>query len=217
MLFVLIWETLITRAMNKQTHIIKYLAITAMLITAQSCYIDFDDDGFGCESGNGSLVTESRNVFSFNSITNIIGADVVIRQQIDREFRITAPDNLINDITTRVVDGNLIIDYHGCFRNADIDIYIANPEVDGVHNVGSGTIIGDNVWSSDRLELSISGSGRIDAEFFANQLNAAIVGSGVMDLFGEADRSFLRVSGSGDFFAFDLECNDQDIVISGFW
>ncbi|NIT55744.1 MAG: hypothetical protein GWN00_05750, partial [Aliifodinibius sp.] len=141
--------------MNKQTYIFTIL-VAGVLIIAQSCYLDLDHGGLGCQNGSGPLVTESRGLPPYRSITNAIGADVIIRQDNDQQFRITAQQNILNDITTRVVDGALIIDYQGCFRNADIEVFVANPEIAGVHNVGSGTILGDNVWQTDQLFLSIT-------------------------------------------------------------
>jgi hypothetical protein len=182
---------------------------------AQSCYVDLDHGGLGCKNGSGPLVTETRGLPKYHSITNAIGAAVIIRQDNDQQFRITGQQNILNDITTSIVDGELIIDYQGCFRNADIEVFVANPEITGVHNVGSGTILGDNLWQTDQLFLSITGSGRIDAEFYADMVYAEVTGSGDMDLFGGANRSFMRVTGSGDIFAFNLECNDQEIHISG--
>ena len=109
-----------------------YISIAATLIAVQSCYVDFDDHRFGCESGHGQIVTESRSLTAFSGVTNTIGADITIRQHPNREFTISAPHNILRNVTTSVVDGELIIDYRGCYRNADIDIYIANPEISSV-------------------------------------------------------------------------------------
>ena len=201
--------------MNKPTNKLKPLFYILIIFSIQSCYIDLDDDGFGCESGSGRIVTESRGLPDYYSITNTISANVIIRQDLDREFRISAPENLIDDITTRVIDGELIIDFRGCYRNAQIDIFIVNPEIEGVHNYGSGNIFGDNVWQTDFLHMSISGSGRIDAEFVTDRVTTEIAGSGLMELFGSANRSVMRVSGSGNINAFELDCNRHDISIAG--
>ena len=201
--------------MNKPTNILKYTFYCCLLISFQSCYIDLDDDGSGCESGRGRTVTESRFLPDYFSITNTISANVVIRQDLNTEFRITAPENLVDDIITRVIDGELIIDFRGCYRNAQIDIFISNPIIEGVYNLGSGNIFGDNIWQSNHLQLSISGSGSLDAEFVTDRLDSEITGSGRMDLFGSANRSEMRISGSGNINAFDLDCNDHEITITG--
>ena len=194
---------------------IKHFLIVCTIFAAQSCYVNFDDDGFGCESGHGSMVTEDRALPAYNRITNAIGADISLRQGLDKEFSIIGPANILDNVTTRIIDGELVIDYNGCFRNADIDIFITNPEIAAVHNIGSGDIYGENHWETEQLDLRITGSGKIDAEFTAHIATAEITGSGQMDLYGSVDHSAVYVSGSGNIFAFNLETNDQKVRISG--
>ena len=142
--------------MNKSTYFSKYILFAMVILLSQACYIDLDDDGFGCERGKGSIVTESRALPDYYRITNAIGADMVIRQDQRKEFRVTGPENLLDDITTSVIDGELVIDYRGCYRDASIEIFLANPEIEAVYNIGSGDIIGDNIWSTPTLDLRIS-------------------------------------------------------------
>ncbi len=201
--------------MNKPTNILHYTFITLVAFTIQSCYIDLDDDGIGCERGVGNRVTEDRVLPDFNRVTNTIGANIILRQDQLQEFRVTTHENLLDDITTRVVNGELIIDYRGCYRDSNIDIYIATPEIEAVSNIGSGDIFGDNIWQSLQLELRITGSGKIDAEVNASLFVAEITGSGLMELFGEVNQGKLRISGSGDMRAFNLDSNVQEISISG--
>jgi hypothetical protein len=201
--------------MNHALSIFKYILFTSIFVSVQSCYVNFDDDGMGCENGHGPIVTESRTLPEYSRITNAIGANITLRQDIDQEFRISSQKNILNGITTRVIDGELVIDYNGCFSNASIDIFIANPEIAAVHNIGSGDIYGDNPWQTNQLELRITGSGNIDVEFSADLVTSEITGSGSMELYGLVNESRIRVLGSGNIFAFNLESIDQDIRISG--
>ncbi len=196
-------------------NLIYKLLVLSLVTLLPSCYIDLGDDGIGCESGRGDRLTEQRSLPQFNRITNAIGADIVLRQGQGREFQVTAPQNLLNNVTTQVVNGELIIDFRGCYKNADIDIFIATPQIEGVHNIGSGDIFGDNAWNTETLDLRITGSGRIDAEFETQSLFAEITGSGVMELYGATGEGDIKISGSGDIYAFNLESNEQYINISG--
>ena len=201
--------------MNNALSIFKYILITSIFTSIQSCFVNFDDHGVGCENGRGPIVTESRTLPEYSSITNAIGANITLRQDVDQEFRISAPENILDNVTTQVMDGELIIDYRGCFSNASIDIFMVNPEIAGVHNVGSGDIYGGNPWQTNQLALRITGSGNIDVEFSADFVTSEITGSGSMELYGLVNESRIRVLGSGNIFAFNLESIDQDIRISG--
>lgn len=201
--------------MDRSINLLKYTLICLTAFSFTSCYVNLDDDGFNCDRAHGSVVTEQRNLPAFNRVTNAIGADIVLRQEPDQEVLITTRESLLNDITTSVINGELIIDYRGCYRDANIEIFIATPEVEAVHNVGSGDVVGDNTWYADQMDLRITGSGKIDAEINAQSLYSEITGSGTMELFGAVDHGRLRISGSGDIFAFNLDSNSQEIVISG--
>jgi hypothetical protein len=197
-------------------HIVIYKTLVIFLIViTQSCYVNLEDDGFNCDRARGPVVTEQRNLPDFNRVTNAIGADIVLRQDQDQEFLITTSESLLDDITTRVINGELIIDYRGCYRDANIEIYIATPEVEAVYNIGSGDVLGDNTWHAEQMDLRITGSGKIDAEINAQSLYSEITGSGTMALLGAVDQGRLRISGSGDIFAFNLDSNTQEITISG--
>ena len=202
--------------MNALLTIAKKLALAALILVAQSCYINFDDDGYyGCIAPRGPVLTETYTLPSYHSITNTIGANITLRQSNRREFEITASESILDEIRLRVVDGELVIDTYSCINNSNIQIYASIPEIRALHNVGSGDIFGDNLWELDDLELRISGSGKIDSEFNADYVYAEITGSGKMDLFGDTNISEIRISGSGDVNAFGLDAQDQDIVISG--
>lgn len=195
-------------------HLPINLAILGLLLF-QGCYIDLDNGGIGCINAHGSKVTETRIPAPYHSITNAIGANLVIRQHPDQEVEITAQESILNDITTQVIDGELIIDSRRCFKNAEIDIYIKAPELRAIYNIGSGDIYGEQVWHSDDLTLKITGSGTINAEFEADQVYSEITGSGNMKLFGNVSQSAIKISGSGNISAFNLNSNLQDITISG--
>ena len=203
------------KTMNQPTNHLKYIFASLIAVLLQACYVDLDNDGYPCEPGRGSRITEYRALPEFYQVTNAIGANIILRQDADQEFRITAHENLIDDITTKVVNGALIIDHRGCYKDSNIEIYIATPQIEAVHNIGSGDIIGDNTWQAEQMDLRITGSGKIDAEVNAQSLYAEITGSGLMELFGAVDQSRLKISGSGDVLAFNLDSNIQEITISG--
>lgn len=202
--------------MNNLRTISNIMALVAVMLSAQSCYIHFeDDDGFGCIQPRGPVITESYNLPPFHGITNAIGADITLRQGNNREFEITAAESILDQITLSIVDGELIIDNLYCINNANIDIFVTITDIEAVHNIGSGDIFGDNVWEVDDLELGITGSGKIDAEFVADFVTIEVAGSGTLHLFGEVDFSEITIAGSGDVNAFGLQAQHQDIVISG--
>lgn len=65
--------------MENSFNTLNKVLIGGILLMTQSCYVYFEDDGLGCVRARGPLLTETRVVPEFNSVTNTIGADVNIR------------------------------------------------------------------------------------------------------------------------------------------
>ena len=85
-----------------------------------------------------------------------------------------------------------------------------------VHLSGSGNIISQNqIMGSDKVDLSVSGSGNIKVNLHAPSVEAQMSGSGDINLSGEAKRFEGSLSGSGNIRAMDLKTEETAIRISG--
>ncbi len=96
----------------------------------------------GCIQGSGIYITENRTVDDFSSI-DISGIGDVYLIQGERELKIEAEDNIIQEIKTEVGDGKLTI-YHKarCIKpHMPIKIFISTPELDELSVSGSGRVI----------------------------------------------------------------------------
>lgn len=202
---------------------IKKITITffcaAALIYTPGCFLDFDDDDniFGCVDANGSVVSEELNVSSFRGIELRISGKVYVKQGNIQRVVIEAPRRLIEELDLGVRDGVWEIETDRCVRYDDDDlrIFITVPDIRSLRVAGSGDIISDNTLVIDDLDLSISGSGTIDAAVDADDINAKISGSGDIYLEGVADVLDFIVSGSGDYRTFNLDARAAKISISG--
>ncbi len=199
-------------------HIFIALLSAATLLLIPGCIFDFDDDEdiFGCINGDGPTVSEEISLRNFDGIDLRISADVYIRQGAEQEVIIEGQRNIIDEIERDVDDGIWEIETDRCIRSYDdLRIYITVPNVTLLRVSGSGDIISENTLVADDIEMTISGSGTIDAALDADDINAKIPGSGDIFLEGQADQLVLSISGSGDFRAFDLPLRSANINISG--
>ncbi|MFN7116575.1 MAG: head GIN domain-containing protein [Saprospiraceae bacterium] len=199
-------------------HILIALFSASLLIFTPGCLFDFDDDEdfFGCVNGDGSIVSEEINLRDFDGIDLRISADVYVRQGAEQRVVIEGQRNIIDEIERDVDNGIWEIETDRCIRSYDdLRIYITVPDVTLLRVSGSGDIVSENTLVVDDIELSISGSGTIDAALDADDINAKISGSGDILLEGEADQLVLTISGSGDFRAFNLPLRSANVTISG--
>jgi len=149
-------------------------------------------------NGNDQVVSETRQLVSFNRVINEGTFNVFIKQDSVFEVTVEAESNLIPHIRTLVNGNALIIDTReNLHNNYAMNVYVRTPFIDGAYLKGSGIMRLDSL-DTDNLEVEISGSGRITGETSTNYLKTLISGSGSMGLYAVSSSTDTKISGSGD-------------------
>lgn len=216
--------------MKRKLFLVSILIATVILVIS-GCYNN------RCIRGNDIVVTEYRNVGYFNSISSEGSFDVYIVQDTIEEVIIEAESNLMPYISTQVKGSTLILSERSntCINNHfPIKVTVKCRDINELALTGSGIIYGntDIITSSLRIDLTgsgnidlnveaanieayIPGSGVISLGVMSNQVEVRISGSGALNLWGEAERSDLWISGSGSINAYGLNVNTCYASISG--
>ncbi len=184
---------------------------TMLLFAATSCFDDITIRGNGIESSQG------RSVSTFNKVKSAGDFEIHITKGNVTEVLINAEENIIPYIETSVSNNTLLIDipgWHNVKHQLPMKVYITIPALEGVKQSGSGNITTGH-FTTDELELFISGSGSISTAVDANFVDASISGSGWMKISGDAGLSDLSISGSGNIDSYDLLVNNCNAHISG--
>ncbi len=147
--------------------------------------------------GSGVIVSEQRALPAFNSITSAIPAEIFLTQGPKSDIIIEAQQNVLNELKTRVVNDELIMDFDHCVDlDQKINIYIVIPEIKKLVLTGVGNIIAQN-------------------EFQLADLNIIITGVGDCNLKGSSDKLTVLLSGVGNVKAFELVSGICDVSITG--
>ena len=194
--------------------------LTALVCTSMmtGCIIDVDDDDgfFGCEDGEGPIVSEEINLTDFDGVELSISADVFITQGPVQTVVIEGQQNIIDEVDRSVRNGIWEIEFDDCVDSSeDLKVFITMPNVTSLRISGSGNIVSENVLVIDDVSLVISGSGDMDIAMEADDIDSRISGSGRVTLEGIADDVEFEISGSGDYKTFGLEVSRADIEIRG--
>ena len=88
-------------------------------------------------------------------------------------------------------------------------------ELEGVSVSGSGNLESQGTFTCDFLDLNVSGSGNLQFDAKANEIEANISGSGNMRLSGKSEAVDMVISGSGRLRASDLVADRYSVRISG--
>lgn len=194
--------------MTKIKYYLLFAAAITYLISFYSCLNSI--------SGEGETTFATRNIEKFTEIELNLDADVYITDSLEQSCMISAQENLMPVIETRLKGQKLIISSEKNIQNnKPIIIYLSANRLSAIELNGSGKITGNNSIKSDNLLLHVSGSGEMNLQVITNHLKADLSGSGTLTLHGSANDCKMEISGSGVIDAFNLNTGDCDVRISG--
>ena len=169
--------------------------------------------------GSGVTKEESRAVANFSQITLALPANVTITQGATESLTITADDNLLPLMSTRVINNELLIEgdkNRGFSTKKEIKIRLTVKSLNNINIKGSGDVHGDQL-KSDKLAIAIEGSGDVKFNTIrADQFKIGIVGSGDVSI--DAVESKLlesTVRGSGDVKFGAVKAGQVNISVTG--
>jgi hypothetical protein len=164
---------------------------------------------------------EKRDVAAFSEISLSISAELYLKQGNEHSLVLEGDEDDLEDIETEVRDNELKIHLNRPFNFRSMDrikIYVTMEKVDELSVSGSGKIEAETPIQTSELTLNLSGSGDINIdELEAREVEARISGSGDIRLAGKSNLEELEldITGSGDFHCEDLKADEADIDISG--
>jgi len=166
--------------------------------------------------GNGNVITDDRNVSTFDGIRIGGSFEVFLEQGNSESLRIEADENLMSHIKTEVRGGVLHIWIkESVIRAESMRAYITFVNVENIDISGAVELSGIGSLSFDDLGIEASGATEIDLNLHAGSLELDLSGSSEVDLEGKASNMNLGISGAGELFAEDFLLQSCDIGISG--
>lgn len=163
-----------------------------------------------------------RDVSGFTGIGLSISADIYLTQAPNYKVEIEGDADYLEKIET-VVSGSVLkikrkehfnFDFHG----DKVKIYISMPNINSISISGAGDIIAQTPIKTDKLDVSISGSGNIKVENLSvKEMDMGISGSGDIYFAGTdvAENTTYSISGSGDIKTENLQSKKVTIHVSG--
>jgi len=171
-------------------------------------------------NGNGNMVTQTRNVPDYDAVSLTGSMDVILVKGREGSLKIEAEENLQQHIETEVNGGRLKISVEKGYSlnpsgNKGITITVPFADLENVSLTGSGDIRSNDMVSSQKFSINITGSGNVSLPLQAKSASADITGSGDIDLTGKAEDFDCKVTGSGDISAFDFKCQYVSAMVTG--
>ncbi|MDX1910042.1 MAG: head GIN domain-containing protein [Saprospiraceae bacterium] len=173
--------------------------------------------GFNGIRGEGPIQTETRSVTNFHAVDLQISGNVEVSVGESYFVEVSAQQNILPIIKTTVENGALrIYCDENLWSSGEIKVRVTAPAFDRFDVGGSGIIRLANALKSERLYLSVSGSGDIKCpQIETGNLEANIAGSGAIELGGTSSDLRADIAGSGDVRAKALTTQTLRVNISG--
>ncbi len=176
------------------------------------------DGGTNSAKGSGNVISDTRNIVGeFTSVSVSNGLDLVVVQSDSKSVVVAADDNLIKRISTKVVDGVLVIssDFNSYSSNSTKKITVKLPNITnltakrGADMKSIGTIKGEDVTvkaeSGSDIQLVIE----------SDNINVKSASGSDIAIDGKALSMNVAASGGSDIDASGLLANDVKATASG--
>jgi Putative auto-transporter adhesin, head GIN domain len=175
-----------------------------------------------CEKviGKGPVVTQDRDVHSFQKFSLSVDAEVHFTQSNDYSLEIDAQQNILDQIESVVAGNELKIGLRHSINISNserIVIRVSAPEVNSFIVSGSGDIDIQQPDAPANLNLAISGSGSIEADQAGiSYVESNISGSGRIEVAGgHPNSNKATISGSGYIDMQNVQVKESETRISG--
>lgn len=161
---------------------------------------------------------------AFTEIALKNDAKLILKQDTIQSVTVRAKDETISKMVVEVGNRKLTIRYpsNAWFDSkwvpGEVIVTVTMPQIDGLSQSGSGSIIAEEPVSSRILDLYVGGSGSIQLnKLKAEKITAILSGSGHLQLKGEgvASEFKMTVSGSGGVKASELKAKKVNVLLSG--
>ncbi len=160
--------------------------------------------------GDGNVVTEKRDIGSFNSIEAETGLKVYVKfGEPTGVVEVEADENLQQYIRTELRGNTLVIKSDRSIHHARArDVYVSAGPLKEIRVSSAAQLKGQNRLDADMIELNVSSAGTLDLDMNAGTLHIDASSSGKMNLSGKARKLVASVSSAGQINGDDLEVTD---------
>ncbi len=201
--------------MTRRT-ILAVVLFTAVLMGACSFNVNL-----GKVQGSGKIVSQERDVSDFERVSLQGFGHLVITQGNKESLTIKAEDNIIDNITSEVEDGVLILgikrpeDLINVIPTRPVEFELSVKELKSVDLEGAGSIEMDEL-ESDSLAITLNGAGNMNFDDLSvESLTATLNGAGNISVSGKTEKQTVVLNAAGAYEAGDLKSQDASVTLNG--
>lgn len=140
---------------------------------------------------------ETRTVDVFREIEITGNVELEFTQDSVKSLRLSAPENSIGDIITKVENGVLKVYSEKTFLNRSVKLYVSNDSLQSIEATGASRVRTTNTLHGTNLEIDVSGAGNVKMDVnMTGEVDLEANGASYCDLDGMAESIKIDVSGA---------------------
>lgn len=168
-----------------------------------------------CEKGSGKAASENRKMDAFTKI-NVSGNFKIVLKQGAPSIKVTADDNLLKMIETKVSGDELKISIEKNICDAGtLEIDITNPDFQAVKSSGALDLSTDGKLNIKDFDMELAGVSKINLDLTAANVKTLANGKADIELKGQATSNNVILNGSTNLNALDFIVANYHIETRG--
>lgn len=167
--------------------------------------------------GSGKVISEERSVTVFSKVYASSGINVFIEQGNSCSLKISADDNLIEYIRTKVSDSTLQIGLQEgiSLQNAQpMNVYVKMEHIESLKTISAANIKAPHPLTVRNISLMAKSGGDIEIELDAQQIHASLTSGANIILKGQVESLKGELSSGANLKAPELKAKVCDIHLT---
>ncbi len=160
-------------------------------------------------------ISQVRETGPFSALDASSIFNIELIQGENHFVEVTSSENYMGNITTRVKDGVLKLNFSGTARNAKASVTIITPEINSIKLSGAVSLAGANVIESPELKLNLSGATSATLEVNAEELDTRLSGAASLTISGTTENHTASANGASQLRAQQLNTQTTRVKASG--
>lgn len=192
---------------SKLTFLPKLLLVFAVVFSLASCHSSFDFRG---EKGDGNVTTQTRTIAEkFEKIEVNSGLDVIVAQTDATSVIVEIDENLQSYITTKVVNGVLVVSAIGPFNATENPIIrVTLPVISGLKSTSGATLKSGNTLKTTSLKVESTSGSEVQIDVEADYISMESTSGSDIEVTGKALKAETSSTSGSDIDAGKLMANE---------
>ncbi len=169
----------------------------------------------GSVEGNGKVVDEARDLGDFDKISVTRGMNVYIIQGTNQKIVVSADENLLDVIETKVSDGTLKVSCNRGIRKAAANkVLVTIPDIDLIKATAGSNIFAEDTLNLKKLEIKSTAGSNVKLLLNTEELTVSAVAGSNIFLNGTSESFNAKANSGSNLKAGDLRTSNCDLKAS---